>query len=126
MDPASLSLGLAGILPLIAKAISSAKIYADSIRTREKSIAALIAELEALQSSVANLEFLKDDALRSTHEMFRENSVLSSCRMACEAKLRSLCHKLGHEADGKRSRFLWPFNEKEYQRTVQELRNFTN
>jgi hypothetical protein len=127
MDPISLSLGIAGILPLIAKAISLARSYTDSIRKRNESIADLITELEALQSTVANLkEFLKDDALRNTDVMFRENSVLHSCRMACEAKLRSLCRKLGQEVDGKRSRFLWPFSEKEHQKTVQELRNFTN
>lgn len=48
-----------------------------------------------------------------------------SCRTACEAKLQSLCNRLGKEANGKRSRFLWPFSEKEHQKAVQELRNFT-
>lgn len=126
MDPLSLSFGIAGILPLITKAIFGAKSYMDSVRTRKESIITLITELEALQSNIANLEaFLKSETLTNTHVIFSENSVLMSCRTACEAKLQSLCNRLGQEANGKRSRFLWPFSEKEHRKAVQELRNFT-
>jgi hypothetical protein len=126
MDPVSLSLGLAGILPLVANAITSAKRYMDAVATAKKSIAILITELEALQRNVVSLqELLKADDLSCGSVIFRENSVLLSCSAACETKLRILCNKLGQEANGKRSRFLWPFSEKEHQKTVQELRNFT-
>ena len=48
MDPLSLSIGLAGILPLIAKAITTSKEYIDSVRLAKTSIVALVIELEAL------------------------------------------------------------------------------
>lgn len=74
MDPLSLSFGVAGILPLIVKAISSAKSYMDSVRTRRVSITTLITELEALQSNIANLEaFLKSETLTDTHVIFSES-----------------------------------------------------
>ncbi|KAJ7284859.1 hypothetical protein C8J57DRAFT_1289674 [Mycena rebaudengoi] len=126
MDPLSLSLGIAGILPLIASAIFSVQEYVDAVRAAKKSIADLITELEALQYSLTNLhELLKGNALNGSGVRFHKTSVLLSCSAACEAKLRSLCKKLGRKADG-RSHFLWPFTEKEHQKTIQELRNFTN
>lgn len=125
MDPASLALGIAGLLPLLTKAIRCAKEYSDAVRTAKDAISALISELEALQFSVDNLQqFLKCNALADDHVTFRHTSVLLSCFKACDAKLRSLCHKLSQEHGGIRSRYLWPFSEKEHQKTLQELRNF--
>ncbi|KAJ5167506.1 ankyrin [Penicillium canariense] len=127
MDPLSLSLGLASILPLIASAITTSKEYIDNVRSARKSITTLVIELEALQSNVANLhDLLKDDLFNHSAVRFHESSVLLTCSAACEAKLRSLGKTLAQEAKGTRSRLLWPFTEKEYQKTIQELRNFTN
>lgn len=127
MDPLSLSLGIAGILPLIATAIKTCKEYVDTVRSARESIATLVMELEALQFNVSNLhDLLKGDVFDDSPVRFHETSVLLSCSAACEAKLRSLCKKLAQEANKKRSRFLWPFTEKEYEKTVQEIRNFTN
>jgi hypothetical protein len=126
MDPLSLSLGLAGILPLIASAITTSKEYIDTVRSARKSIATLVFELETLQSNVSNLhDLLKGDLFNGSAVRFHESSVLLTCSAACEAKLRSLCKRLGQEAKGRRSRLLWPFTEKEYQKTIQEIRNFT-
>ncbi|KAL4985112.1 ankyrin [Aspergillus falconensis] len=127
MEPLSLSVGLAGILPLIASAITVSKEYIDTVRTARNSITTLIVELEVLQANVANLHnLLKGDLFNASAVRFHENSVLLTCSAACEAKLRSLCERLGRETNGRRSRFLWPFTEKEHQKTVQELRNFTS
>ncbi|KAJ5808621.1 ankyrin [Penicillium riverlandense] len=127
MDPISLSLGLAGILPLIASAITTSKEYIDTVRSAKKSIATLVIELEALQFNVANLhDLLKGDLLDDSAVQFHESSVLLTCSAACEAKLRSLCNRLSQDANRKLGRLLWPFTEKELQKTVQELRNFTN
>lgn len=127
MDPLSLSLGIAGILPLIATAITTSKEYIDNVRSARKSIATLVFELEALQSNVANLhDLLKGDSFNHSTVRFHQSSVLLTCSAACEAKLRSLCKTLGQEAKGKRRRLLWPFTEKEYQKTIQEIRNFTS
>jgi hypothetical protein len=126
MDPVSLALGIAGILPLIAKAINCAKEYRDAVVTAKDSIAALINELETLQSSVSSLqEFLKHDTITRGDVRFQQTSVLLACCQACDAKLRSLCKKLGQEDCGRRSRLLWPFSKRDHEKTVQELRNFT-
>jgi hypothetical protein len=128
MDPLSLSLGIAGLLPLIAKAIKGAKDYRDAVISAKDSIAALISELEALQFNVQNLQgFLEGDTLNDSNLRFSQTSVLLSCSSACEAKLQALCRKLGQQVEdsGRRRRFLWPLNEKEHQKTVQELRNFS-
>jgi hypothetical protein len=126
MDPVSVALGIAGLLPLIAKAIKCAKEYKDAVASARASIAVLISELEALQFNVTNLhEFLKADGLGGDNIRFQQTSVLLVCSASCETKLQSLCRNLGREENGKRSRFLWPFSEKEHQKTIQELRNFT-
>ena len=127
IDPVSLALGIAGLVPLIAKAVQYAKEYGSAVRTAKDAIATLVAELEALQFSATNLhEFLKTDALAPNDLWFHQTSVLLSCSTACEAKLQSLCRKLGQEDGRGRNRLLWPLSEKEHQKTLQELRNFTN
>ncbi|PKX95976.1 ankyrin [Aspergillus novofumigatus IBT 16806] len=127
MDPLSLSVSLAGILPLIATVITTSKRYIDTVRSARKSIATLVVELEALQSNVTNLQdLLKGDELKGSAVRFHKTSVLLACSAACEAKLRSLCKTLGQESNGKGIRLLWPFTEKEHQKTIQEVRNFTN
>ncbi|KAK4103336.1 hypothetical protein N658DRAFT_505699 [Parathielavia hyrcaniae] len=128
MDPVSLSLGIAGLLPLIAKTIQGAKDYRDAVVSSQDTIAALISELEALQLNVDSLyRFLKDDdSLSSSSLRFSQTSVLLSCSSACKAKLQSLCKTLGQQDNGRRSRYLWPFSEKEHQKTVQQIRNFSH
>ncbi|KAJ5281960.1 ankyrin [Penicillium angulare] len=127
MDPLSISLGIAGVLPLIAGAITTAKEYIDNVKCAKESIATLVIELEALQSNVENLhDLLKGDSIRTSSIQFQESSVLRTCSAACETRLRSLCKKLAKDANRKGSRLLWPFTEKEYQKLIQEIRNFTN
>ncbi|KAK3367844.1 hypothetical protein B0H63DRAFT_565724 [Podospora didyma] len=127
MDPLSVGLGIAGILPLIAQAIKCAKDYKDTVASAKASVAALIGELEALQFNVTNLHhFLKADAFGSNNTMrFQQTSVLLVCSASCETKLKALCRSLSEEESGRRNRFLWPFSEKEHQKTLQELRSFT-
>lgn len=127
MEPVSFAVGLASILPLIAGAITTSKEYIDTVRSARKSIAALVAELEALQGNVESLHvLLKEDLYEDGSLRFHESSVLLNCSAACEAKLHSLCEKLKQERKGKIYRLLWPFTEKEHQKTIQEIRNFTN
>ncbi|KAJ5087176.1 ankyrin [Penicillium angulare] len=127
MDPLSISLGIAGILPLIASAITTANEYIDNVRSAKESIATLVIELEALQSNVENLQdLLKGEPLTTSSIQFQESSVLRTCSAACETRLRSLCKKLVKDTNRKGSRLLWPFTEKEYQKLIQDIRNFTH
>ena len=125
MDPLSLSLGIAGIVPLIAKLIHSARQYVTTVSKARAMIAALVAELEALQSIVDNLNsLLKSDSLSSAGTEFDQTSVLMSCFTACEANLIKLYEKLSDESNSRIGRYLWPFNEKEHQKTLAEIRSF--
>ncbi|KAH8657971.1 hypothetical protein BX600DRAFT_384402 [Xylariales sp. PMI_506] len=126
MDPLSLTLGIAGILPLIASAIKCAHEYRNSIHNRQQSIASLVAELEALEACLKQLgHFLSSDIPQNQSIKFDSSSVLRSCCLSCEGKLKELCKKLGQESDRKRSRFLWPLSEKEHEKAIQNIRNFT-
>jgi hypothetical protein len=124
MDPFSLSVSIASLAGLAATTVSIAKSYMAGVKNAKASVAALVTELEALQSNLSSLdEFLH--SVSGKDMAFQRTSVLRSCTSACEGKLKSLCKKLGQLDDGRASRYLWPLSEKEHQKTVQEIRAFT-
>lgn len=126
MDPVSLALSVAGILPLIATAIKCARGYHDSFVKREKSMVALTVELQALQTCLEGLNnLLTSDTMQQRSIKFHDVSVLRSCCSAIEGKLKEICQQLSLEPGGKQSRFLWPLREKEIEKMIQCLRNFT-
>ena len=124
MDPFSISVGIAGLVGLTATTLKYTRSYLNGVRDAKNSIAALITELEALQSNLSSLdEFLRGNSAKGL--AFQRTSALRTCTTACESKLMSLCKKLGQLDDSRTSRFLWPLSEKEHQKTIQELRAFT-
>lgn len=123
MDPFSLSVGIAGLAGLAATTVSVAKSYVSGVKNAKGSATELVTELEALHSNLSSLdEFLRSGSAKGL--TFQRTSVLWSCASACEGKLKSLCKKLGQVGESRTSRYLWPLNEREYQKTVQELRAF--
>ncbi|KFY68452.1 hypothetical protein V496_01074 [Pseudogymnoascus sp. VKM F-4515 (FW-2607)] len=123
MDPFSLTIGIGSLAAIVAQTVAVARGYLSGVRNARASITTLVTELEALQSNLSSLEeFLCNDSVRGL--AFERNSVLRSCASACESKLKALCNKLGQMGDNRRSRYLWPLNEKEHLKTVQELRAF--
>ncbi|OAA63782.1 ankyrin repeat-containing domain protein [Cordyceps fumosorosea ARSEF 2679] len=129
MDPLSISFGIVGVLPLIAKAITTARSYIQSVAGAEKMITALILELEVLQGAIRKLDaLLRSEALGDDDLKFDQTSVLLSCSAAIEAKLQELVGKLTHESSGRKlgaRRLLWPLSEKEHQKTLAELRSLS-
>lgn len=124
MDPFSLAVGVAGPAGLAATAIRYARSYISAANCGKDSIAALITELEALQANLNSLEsFLRSASAKDI--AFQPTSVLQSCRTTCEASLELLCKKLDQVSGSKTSRLLWPLSEKENQKTMQDLRNFS-
>lgn len=123
MDPFSLTLGVGSLVALVAQTVTVARDYLSAVKNSRESIVTLVTELEALQSNLTSLdEFLRSDSVKGL--AFDQNSVLRSCASACESKLKALCKKLGKVGDSRTSRYLWPLNEKEHLKTVQELRAF--
>ncbi|KAJ6789664.1 hypothetical protein PWT90_08678 [Aphanocladium album] len=126
MDPLSISFGIAGVVPLIATIIKTAHQYVNAVAGAQKMIAALILELQVLQGAVAKLDqLLVSSDLAEADLKFDQTSVLPSCTAAIKTKLQELFRKLDHDANRKMGRFLWPLTEKEHQKTVAELRNFS-
>ncbi|KFY15118.1 hypothetical protein V492_02220 [Pseudogymnoascus sp. VKM F-4246] len=123
MDPLSLTLGIGSLAALVAQTVVAARGYLSGVKNARESIATLVTELEALQSNLSSLqEFLRSDSVKG--QAFERNSVLCSCTSACERKLKVLCEKLSQVGGHRTSRYLWPLNEKEHMKTVQELRAF--
>jgi hypothetical protein len=124
MDPFSLSVGIVSLVGLAATTLKYARNYLSGARDAKNSVAALIVELEALQSNLSSLdEFLRSDSTKGLS--FQRTSALRSCASVCECKLKLLCKKLGQAGDTRTSRFLWPLSEKEHLKTIQELQAFT-
>ncbi|KAM5437912.1 hypothetical protein MaudCBS49596_006473 [Microsporum audouinii] len=123
MDPFSISLGVLSLVTFVGSTIKVTKSYLSSVKNRTNSIATLLTELEALKSNLLGLdEFLRGKDSKGL--VFERTSALQSCISSCEVKLKSLCNKLGQEGAGRRSRYIWPLSEKEYQNAIQDLRTF--
>ncbi|KFY45951.1 hypothetical protein V495_02719 [Pseudogymnoascus sp. VKM F-4514 (FW-929)] len=123
MDPFSLTLSVASLVALVAQTATVTRDYLSAVKNARESIITLVTELEALQTNLSSLEeFLRSDSVKGL--AFEQNSVLRSCASACESKLEVLCKKLDKVGDSRTSRYLWPLNEKDHLKTVQELRAF--
>ena len=124
MDPFSLSVGIAGLVGLIGTTIKLANGYVSGVKQAKSSISMLIHELDALQSNLASLDqFLHSGSAKSL--VFEHTSVLRTCSTACESKLKLLHNELARKKGDKLGRYLWPLSEKEHQKTIQELRAFS-
>lgn len=123
MDPFSLSVGIAGLAGLAATAVSLSKEYLSGVKSSKSSINTLVIELEAIQSNLLSLDKLLRSASSQNLE-FQQTSLLRSCTSSCEGKLKSLCEKLRHASASRAGRYLWPFSDKEHQKTVLEFRAF--
>jgi hypothetical protein len=126
MDPFSLSVGIAGLVGLVAKALAVTKDYLSKVKRAKESVIALIIELEALQLNLSSLDvLLRSDSVRAHGLAFQRTSVLRSCVSACDTNLKSLCKALERVGDSRIGRYIWPLSEMEHQKTMQELRTFT-
>ena len=123
MDPFSLTVGIAGLAGLAAQTVKLATTFASSLANERESIQALITELEALRSNLEKLEQnLKSENASSL--VFPQTSVLWSSTSACEARLTRLHAKLEKASKSKARRLLWPFDETEHRKLIQDLRAF--
>lgn len=121
MDPFSLAVGITGLIGLIAKTLTLTQEYFHGARHASKAAAALAKELDRLYSNLLRLdEFLRSENAKG--QSFQETSVLVSSTSACQATIRTLYDKLTAVGQSRTSRVLWPLNEKEHQRSMQELR----
>lgn len=126
MDPLSISFGIAGVLPLIAKVITTLHRYAAAVAGAKKKIESFILELEVLQVALKSLEDLLQDKLVSEADIvFDPASVLLSCSTTIQVRLQEILRKLISESDKKLGSILWPFTEKEHQKAINEVRNFS-
>jgi len=154
MDPISISLGITGTIPLIASVTRLVRKYYDDVKDAQESIKLLLTELGLLEVALLRLDaFLASDKWRRAIQDLQvdQTSILHTCSLACSAKLKALTAKLeagesGFSVAPRRfstrltafvARFgnprvernvrylLWPLNETEHKKAVQDLRNLT-
>lgn len=132
MDPLSVSLGIVGVLPVVANVLVAAKRYLHGVKGAKATITNLIAELEVLHSTLDSLAvLLKDDAARNGITHFQSSSVLVRCIAACRARMTVLCDKLERGAAGdsiikvRGGSLLWPLTQSEHEKTMEEIRRCT-
>ncbi|KAK3387294.1 hypothetical protein B0H63DRAFT_155375 [Podospora didyma] len=104
MDPLSLAASIAGLVTLTASCVKLAKPYLANAKYREKSIKALITELEALLFNLDDLDRLLRSNTQSAPPSFERTSVLRSCTAAYEHQVKSLIARLQPESTNKPSR----------------------
>ncbi|TDZ31039.1 hypothetical protein C8035_v001901 [Colletotrichum spinosum] len=125
MDPVSLSLAIAGLLPVLGKAIKQVQALYSNVNRAKESIKQLMDELNALQGNLSSLnDLLESDAVKAEGIKFDKSSVLMSCSVACNVNLESLCKTLEKYAGSRTWRTAWPVLEKECKDSLQTLRNF--
>ncbi|KAK2771043.1 ankyrin repeat-containing protein [Colletotrichum kahawae] len=126
MDPVSLSLAVAGILPVIATAINQMqKFYTDVIQAKSL-IQQLMDEVVALRGNLVLLkDLLEGPAIKGTGVSFDQSSVLVCCAMACRNKLETLCESLEVYSNSKGRRLVWPLAQKKFSESLQTLRNLS-
>jgi hypothetical protein len=129
MDPLSLTLGVGGLLPVLAKVIEIARLYYVSAKDSTKMIANLISHLELLQRAICDLkEYIDHKLYRSAGDWSKgldHSSALLCCASICETRLRQLQVKLEPPKNrGTFARLSWPLRHAEVQKAVDELRVF--
>ncbi|KAI1264745.1 hypothetical protein F5Y18DRAFT_78006 [Xylariaceae sp. FL1019] len=126
MDPLSFTLGIAGVVPLVAATVLKTREFYNAVKERKKAIGLLLIELESLESCLSSLaEMLEREELRGQTSRFNDASVLKRCCSACETLMTELCRKLDEASVGKMSRIKWPLSEKEHEKAMQSIRHFT-
>ena len=123
MDPFSITIGISGLIGLVARAITVTEKYVHEARHAKEAASDMIIQLNALRFNLTKLEELlkADDQF---HKAFADTSVLVKYTMAYQSKLSILYHKLDKERQGPIHRLRWPFNAKEHQETLDQLQAF--
>lgn len=126
MDPASLSLTIVVLLPVIATAINHMqKFYSDVIQAKTL-IQELMDEVVALRGNLVSLkDLLEGPATKRTGMSFDQSSVLVRCSIACRNKLETLCDTLEVYSKSKGRRLVWPLAQKKFSESLQALRNLS-
>lgn len=124
MDPFSLTVGLTGLAGLAAQTVKLARRFIFSVKSARGSIEALVIELEALRANLEKLDLnLRSEKAGSLE--FPQTSVLRSTTSACETQLTNLHAKLQRAAKSRAGRLIWPFDELEHRKLIQDLRSFS-
>lgn len=121
MDPFSLAVGITGLVALTAQTSKLTRQYIKGVKHASKSASALSEALQLLHNVLCNLDdFLRSDEAR--RRSFNNTSVLVSSTSVCRVKMEALHAKLMSVELSRIHQALWPLNEKDHERTVQELR----
>ncbi|KAI9708311.1 MAG: hypothetical protein M1820_004015 [Bogoriella megaspora] len=123
MDPVSLVVGVVPLIELVLRTSLLTRAFVNEAKDAKESISVLITELNALHS---NLERLKQniDSENARSIVYPQASVLCSSTSACQVRVQGLHDKLEKAANNRVRQWLWPFDEKEHRKVIQDLRAF--
>jgi hypothetical protein len=124
MDPFTIATSVARLASFAIQIIEIANNYVSSVLHRKESILILISELRILQFNLEGLNKFLRSKMADVPVVFKRTSVLRSCTTACEEKLRNLWKKLSLKEGSKLSTLIWPLNESEHQKIIEDLRAF--
>lgn len=122
MDPVSLTLSIAGVIPLVIMVTKTLSDYTSSVKNTPAESFELAVELSALSHSLKALDtFLASQS--KERASFHKISVLYSTLHTCHAKLSSLQSTLEEfmkKSEGKKwyRSVVWPFKKQEHVQTI--------
>jgi hypothetical protein len=128
MDAVSLASGIAGLITLALQISSVIADFTIAVKEGPKNIKELQQELLLLGEILSQLQdFLRSEKAKG--RSFDSNSVMQSAISSCKVRVERIGDKLRPSIGGKMSkladRLKWPFESKEVEKMVVNLRSYT-
>ena len=128
MDGVSLASGIAGLITLALQVSSVIADFTIAVKEGPQNIKELHQKLLLLGEILSQLQdFLRSE--KGKGRSFDSNSVMQSAISSCKARIERIGDKLKPSVGGKMSRLAdrlkWPFESKEVEKMVTNLRSYT-
>ncbi len=128
MDGVSLASGIAGLITLALQVSSVIAEFSIAVKEGPKNIEELKQELLLLGEILGQLQdFLRSEKLKG--RSFDSNSVLQSAISSCKVRIERIGDKLKPPDGGRGARLVarlkWPFESKEVEKMVANMRSYT-
>lgn len=124
MDPFSVTVGIAGLVGLAAKATVSTNNYIQKVKNASEAASELLDQLKVLHAALKRLDGLIRNS--EAHDQTSVgDSILHTSVSRCEVRLGDLNRKLMSINESRLERIRWPFNKREHKEAMQDLKTFT-
>ena len=122
MDPFSITVGVISLVGLTVHTLHVTRSYISDAKHGREAAVEMSKELDVLHTNLSRLrDLLRQD---SAIQPFDRTSVLVSSLSACKDRLTKLSERLEIRGCSRYNKLKWPFDAKEHQKTISELRAF--